>query len=115
MRIENIDKFLQEIGRAPLLTKEEELALLKAVQEKCPDCDEMEQLCQSNLRFVVALAAQYQHRGLTLEELITIGVEGLRKAALCYDFNNNIDFKKYAVSLMRQYLEEAVKEQQNQL
>ena len=115
MRIENIDKFLQEIGRVPLLTKEEELALLKAVQEKGQDCDEMEQLCQSNMRFVVALVAQYQHRGLTLEELITIGVEGLKKAALSYDFDSDIPFIKYAVPLMRQYLEEAVKEQIHKL
>ena len=115
MKIENIDKFLQEIGRVPLLTKEEELALLKAVQEKGHDCDEMEQLCQSNMRFVVALAAQYQHRGLKLEELISIGVDGLKKAAMAYDLDSDIDFKKHAVSLMRQYLEEAVKEQIHKL
>lgn len=113
MKIENLDKFLQEISRAPLLTNEEELVLLKAVQEKGKDCDEMEQLCQSNMRFVVALAAQYQHRGLKLEELISIGVEGLEKSALSYDFDSNIDFKKYAVLLMRRCLVESVKEQQN--
>ena len=113
MKIENIDKFLQEIGRVPLLTKEEELALLKAVQEKGQDCDEMEQLCQSNMRFVVALASQYQHRGLKLEELITIGAEGMRKAALSYNLDGNVKFFHYVVSVMRQCLEEAVKEQQN--
>lgn len=115
MRIENIDKFLQEIDRVPLLTKEDELALLKAVQEKGQDCDEMEQLCQSNMRFLVSLVRQYQQRGLTLEELITIGVEGLKKAALSYDFDSNIPFIKYAVPLMRQYLKEAVKEQIHKL
>ena len=108
MKIENMDKFLQEIGRAPLLSKEEELALLKIVREKGPDCDEMEQLCQSSMRFVVALAAQYQHRGLKLEELIPIGAEGLKKAALSYDFESDIPFIKHAVPLMRQCLEEAV-------
>ena len=71
----------------------------------------MEQLCQSNMRFVVALAAQYQHRGLKLEELISIGVDGLKNAALTYDLDSNIDFKKHAVLLMRQCLVEAVKEQ----
>ena len=108
MKIENIEKFLQEIGHAPLLSTELELELLKAIREKGPDCDEMEQLCQSNMRFVVALAAQYQHRGLTLEELIPIAVEGFGKAALCYDFDSDIDFKKHAVSVMRPCLEEAV-------
>ena len=108
MKIENIDKFLQEIIRVPLLSKEEELALVKVVQEKGQDCDEMEQLRQSNMRFVVALAVQYQNRGLTLEELISIGVEGLEKAAMSYDLDSDIDFKKHAVALMRQCLEEAV-------
>lgn len=42
MKIENMDKFLQEIGRAPLLSKEEELALVKTVHEKGQGCDEME-------------------------------------------------------------------------
>ena len=105
MRIENIDKFLQEINRAPLLTNEEEIALLKIIQKKGQDCDEMEQLCQSSMRFVVALAAQYQHRGLKLAELITIGVEGLKKAALSYNLDGNVKFLHYAVSVMRQCLE----------
>jgi len=115
MKIENLDKFLQEIGHAPLLSADQELELLKAIREKGSDCEEMEQLCQSDMRFVVALAAQYQHRGLKLEELIPIGIEGLKKATMTYDFESNNDFKKHAVSVMRQYLEEAVKEQIHKL
>ena len=111
MKIENLDKFLQEIGRAPLLSADQELELLKAIHEKGFECDEMEQLSQSNMRFVAALAAQYQNRGLKLEELIPIGIEGVKKAAMTYDFESNIGFKKHAVSVMRQCLEEAVKEQ----
>ena len=115
MKIENLDKFLQELGRAPLLSADQELELLKAIREKGSDCDEMEQLCQSNMRFVVALAAQYQNRGLKLEELISIGVEGLKKAALSYNLDGNVKFLHYAVSVMRQCLEEAVKEQIHKL
>ncbi len=111
MKIENLDKFLQEIGRAPLLSADQELELLKAIHEKGFECDEMEQLSQSNMRFVAALAAQYQNRGLKLEELISIGVEGLKKAALSYNLDGNVKFLHYAVSVMRQCLEEAVKEQ----
>ena len=115
MKIENLDKFLQEIGHAPLLSADQELELLKAIREKGSECDEMEQLSQSNMRFVAALAAQYQNRGLKLEELISIGVDGLKNAALTYDLDSNIDFKKHAVSMMRQCLEEAVKEQIHKL
>ena len=108
MKIENIDKFLQEIGRAPLLSAEQELELLKAIREKGPDCDEMEQLCQSNMRFVVSLVRQYQQRALTLEELITIGIEGMKKAALTCNLNGDVKFLHYAVSVMRQCLEDAI-------
>ena len=109
MKIENMDKFMQEIIRVPLLSKEEELALLKVVQEKGRDCDELEQLCLSNMRFVVALAVQYRDRGLkNLEELIPIGAEGLKKAAMSYDLDSDTPFIKDAVLMMRQCLEEAV-------
>lgn len=108
MEIENMDTLLQKINRVPLLSKEEELALVKVVKEKGQDCDEMEQLCQSSMRFVVALAAQYQNRGKKLEELIPIGAEGLKKAALSYDFESDIPFIKHAVPMMRQCLEDAV-------
>ena len=108
MKIENLDDFLMEIGRVGLLSAEEELELLKAVKEKGPDCDELERLCWANMRFVVHLASQYQNRGLSLEELIDVGAEGLKKVALAYDFDGDLKFIQYAVSVMRQCLEEAV-------
>ena len=57
MTNEQIDELLAEIGRAPLLTKEGEQALLKAVKEKGTDCIEMTQLEKANMRFVVSLAS----------------------------------------------------------
>lgn len=110
MKIENMDEFLKEMGQAKLLSVEEELELLKAVKEKGPDCDELERLCWAYMRFVVHLASQYQNRGLSLEELIDVGAEGLKKAALSYDFDNNPKFIHYAVPLMRQCIEEAIAE-----
>ena len=87
-----------------LLSAEEELELLKAVKEKGPDCDELERLCRAKMRFVVSLASQYQNRGLSLEELIGVGAEGLKKAALSYDFDGDLKFLHYAVPVMRQCL-----------
>lgn len=44
MKKQSLDELLEEIGRTSLLSHEEELALLKVVQEKGTDCDEMKQL-----------------------------------------------------------------------
>ena len=113
MKIENMDEFLKEMGQAKLLSVEEELELLKAVKEKGSDCDELERLCWAEMRFVVSLVRQYQNRGLSLEELIGVGAEGMKKAALSYDFDNNPKFIQYAVSVMRQCLEEAIANRAN--
>lgn len=97
-----LEDYLAEIGREKLLTLEEELELLKAVQEKGTDCDEMKQLEKANMRFIVSVANQYQKRGLSLEELIEAGTEGLRKGAMKYNFETDFKFIAYAVWWIRQ-------------
>lgn len=99
---QSLDEILVEIGRTPLMSHEEELALLKVVQEKGTDCDEMKQLEKVNMRFVVSLANQYQKRGLTLEELIEAGTKGLRRAAVKYNFEADFKFIVYAAWWIRQ-------------
>lgn len=108
MTNEQIDELLVEIGRAPLITSEEEHVLLKAVKEKGCDCGEMKRLEAANMRFIVSLANKYQHRGLNLEELIEAGKAGLRNAAKSYDLDSGSIFIAYAVPKMRQSLEELI-------
>lgn len=97
-----LEDYLAEIGREKLLTLEEELELLKAVQEKGTDCDEMKQLEKVNMRFIVSVANQYQKRGLSLEELIEAGTEGLRKGTMKYNFETDFKFIAYVVWWIRQ-------------
>lgn len=108
MTNEQLDELLVEIGRAPFLTREEEQVLLKAVKEKGTDCNEMKRLEAGNMRFVVSLANQYQHCGLSLEELIEVGKAGLRKVVENYDLDSGSKFIAYAVSKMRQSIEQAI-------
>ena len=104
----SLDDLLVEIGRTPLLTHEKELELIKAVQKKGTGCDEMRQLEKANMRFVVSVANQYQKRGLTLDELIEAGIEGLKKAAMKYDSFRGFKFIAYAVWWIRQSILQAI-------
>ena len=102
MKQRNLDEYLKEIGRAELLTIDDERELVKAVQEKGVNCDEMKRLEKADARFVVSVANQYQNKGLTIWELIDAGIEGLRKATMKYKLDNDIKFIDYAVWWIRQ-------------
>ena len=76
---QSLDKYLQEIGREQLLTVEEEVELSQLIRKG--DRQALDILVKSNLRFVVAVAKQYQNQGLSLPDLINEGNVGLIKAA----------------------------------
>ena len=79
---EALDKYLVEIGRQPLVTIDEEIELAQAIRKGGPEGERAkERLVTANLRFVVSVAKQYQHQGLTLTDLIDEGNIGLVKAA----------------------------------
>ena len=108
----NLDELLAEIGRAQLLSIDEELKLVKAIQEKGAECDEMEKLIKPNRRFVVSVANQYQNQGLSLEELIEAGKHGLEKAAMKYDLKYDFKFIAYAVWWIRQAIIQALNDKE---
>ena len=61
---EALDKYLVEIGRAPMVTIEEEIELAQAIKRGGRDAERAkEKLVTANLRFVVSVAKQYQHQG----------------------------------------------------
>ena len=96
-----LEKYLIEIGKTPVLSIEEEIELAKAVQRKGTDCDEMKKLTKHNERFVLSVARQYQNKGLSLEELLKAGRAGLTKAALKYDATRGFKFVAFAVWWVR--------------
>ena len=51
-----LEEYLIEIHKTPLLSIEEEIELSKAVQQKGADCDEMKKLVKCNERFVMSVA-----------------------------------------------------------
>lgn len=77
---EALDKYLVEIGRAPLISIDEEIELAQKIRKGGPEGERAkDKLVTANLRFVVSVAKQYQHQGLTLTDLIDEGNIGLIK------------------------------------
>ncbi len=103
-----LDKYLNDIGKIPLLTAEEEAALARRIREG--DNRALERLTKANLRFVVSVAKQYQNQGLSLSDLINEGNVGLMKAAKRFDETKGFKFISYAVWWIRQSILQAIVE-----
>ena len=109
---EALDKYLVEIGRAPLISIDEEIELAQTVRRGGPEGERAKQrLVEANLRFVVSVAKQYQHQGLSLTDLIDEGNIGLIKAAEKFDETRGFKFISYAVWWIRQSILQAIAEQ----
>ncbi len=92
-----------------MLSEEEEVEVARRIREG--DSAAMEKLIQSNLRFVVSVAKQYQNQGLALNDLINEGNIGLIKAATKFDETKGFKFISYAVWWIRQSILQALIEQ----
>ena len=106
---ESLDKYLQEIVREQLITADEEVELARRIKQG--DRRALEKLTRANLRFVVSVAKQYQHQGMSLPDLINEGNIGLIKAAEKFDETRGFKFISYAVWWIRQSILQALAEQ----
>ena len=105
----SLDKYLQDIGKESLLSVEQEVDLAQRIRRG--DHTALEKLTKANLRFVVSVAKQYQHQGLSLPDLINEGNMGLIKAAGKFDETRGFKFISYAVWWIRQSILQALAEQ----
>jgi len=103
-----LDKYLNDIGKIPMLTGEEEAENARKIRDG--DQEALEKLTKSNLRFVVSVAKQYQNQGLTLSDLINEGNVGLMKAARRFDETKGFKFISYAVWWIRQSILQSIVE-----
>ena len=98
--------FLNEAGRWPLLTKEEEVELAKRIERG--DAEAKERMINSNLRLVVSIAKRYQGHGLSLLDLIQEGIIGLIRAVEKFDWRRGFKFSTYATWWIRQAVQRGV-------
>jgi RNA polymerase primary sigma factor len=129
--------YLQEIGRYPLLTPQQEVELsmqmesgLGADERLADDADPMtlderiflqrasrqadrsrKRLVEANLRLVVSIAKKYVGRGLSLLDLIQEGNLGLIRAVEKFDYRKGFKFSTYATWWIRQAVTRALADQ----
>ena len=98
--------FMNEVGRYPLLTKEQEVELAKRVERG--DLEAKEQMINSNLRLVISIAKRYQGHGLSLLDLVQEGIIGLIRAVEKFDWRKGFKFSTYATWWIRQAVQRGV-------
>ena len=101
--------YLREIGRVPLLTFDQELALAKRILNG--DEEAKKELAESNLRLVVSIAKKYVGRGMLFLDLIQEGNMGLIKAVEKFDYTKGFKFSTYATWWIRQAITRAIADQ----
>ena len=119
--------YLTDIGQYPLLTKDDEVRLAKAIEagnearaaleaaselqaarrrelrRQAQDGESAQRtFVQSNLRLVVSIAKKYQASGLPLLDLIQEGNLGLMHAVEKFDWRKGFKFSTYATWWIRQ-------------
>ena len=104
-----LNKYLQEIGRFPLLTAEEEIALARKIKQG--DTAARDRMIKSNLRLVVTIAGDYADLGLPIMDLISEGSIGLTKAVERFDPSKGAKLSTYAAWWIKQSIKLALSNQ----
>jgi RNA polymerase primary sigma factor len=106
-----VQMYLKEIGRTPLLTKDEERDLAKRAEKG--DEEARQKLMKANLRLVVSIAKRYVNRTphLSILDLIQEGNIGLSRAVEKFDYRRGFKFSTYATWWIRQAITRALADQ----
>ena len=99
--------YLQQIGKIPLLSAEEELEVAKKIYET-QNIMARKVLINANLRLVVSIAKKYIGRGLSFLDLIQEGNMGLIKATEKFDYTKGYKFSTYATWWIQQSITRAI-------
>jgi RNA polymerase primary sigma factor len=104
--LDSLRLYLRSIGRVPLLSAEEEVALAKRIERG--DIAAKQHMVEANLRLVVSIAKGYVGRGLTFLDLIQEGSLGLIRAVEKFDHRRGYKFSTYATWWIRQAVSRAL-------
>lgn len=106
---DSIQMYLREIGKAPLLSSEEEIALAK--RKDRGEVAASQKLIEANLRLVVSIAKKFAGKSLSLLDLIQEGNIGLFRAVEKFEYKKGFKFSTYATWWIRQAITRALADQ----
>ncbi|TIC81385.1 RNA polymerase sigma factor RpoS [Crenobacter intestini] len=98
--------YLNDIGRRPLLSAEEERQLALRIKEG--DFKARQEMIERNLRLVISVAKRYTGRGVSFLDLVEEGNLGLMHALDKFDPSRGFRFSTYAIWWIRQNVERAI-------
>lgn len=104
---DSVKIYLQQIGKYPLLTKDEERKVAKSIKENNNE-PARQILINANLRLVVSIAKKYVGRGLSFLDLIQEGNVGLIRATEKFDYKKGYKFSTYATWWIQQSITRAI-------
>lgn len=112
---DSVRMWLREIGKTPLLSSFEEIALARRIEEYQRDpegaVEAKSALIEANLRLVVSIAKKYSGRGMSFPDLIQEGNIGLIRAVEKFDYRKGYKFSTYATWWIRQAITRAIADQ----
>jgi len=105
---DNVQIYLKEIGKTPLLNSANEREIAKKVSQG--DEESRQKLIKANLRLVVSIAKRYVNRSpqLSILDLIQEGNLGLFRAVQKFDYRKGFKFSTYATWWIRQAITRAL-------
>ncbi|MBI4117694.1 MAG: RNA polymerase sigma factor RpoD [Parcubacteria group bacterium] len=106
---DSIQMYLREIGKVPLLTSEEEIALAK--RKERGEVEAKQRLIEANLRLVVSIAKKFTGKSLSFLDLIQEGNIGLFRAVEKFEYRKGYKFSTYATWWIRQAITRALADQ----
>lgn len=106
---DSIQVYLREIGKIPLLTAADEVALAKRKERGEKEAER--RLIEANLRLVVSIAKKFTGKSLSLLDLIQEGNIGLFRAVKKFEYRKGFKFSTYATWWIRQAITRALADQ----
>ena len=104
---QGLSRYLTEIRKFPMLSKEEEFMLAKSWQEH-EDSEAAEKMVTSHLRLVAKIAMGYRGYGLPMAEVVSEGNVGLMQAVKKFDPDKGFRLATYAMWWIRAAIQEYI-------